>query len=198
MLRKISYLLIAAGVIFLCYGGYLLFDFYFGSQYKLEEAETFLNEFVVSAEESPEEKEYLMELSEFQVDIGDVYGTIEIPSIDLKLPIVYGAEPEHLKYGVGHIPETWFPNEGDQVFLTGHNDSAFLNIGDLGEGDSIYINVPYGTFEYRMTYGEVGHESEVDRVGSMDEETLVLMTCYPFFTLTLTEERYFLYAERVQ
>lgn len=56
MLKKISYLLIAVGITFLCYAGYLLFDFYFGSQYKLEEAESFLSEYVVSAEENPNEK----------------------------------------------------------------------------------------------------------------------------------------------
>ncbi|MED4127825.1 sortase domain-bontaining protein [Shouchella miscanthi] len=79
--------------------------------------------------------------------------------------------------------------------MAGHNDSAFLNVGNVLKGDVITVSTPYGQYDYKVDYAEIGHESETWRVGDKDKETLVLMTCYPFFSLTRPEERYFVYAD---
>ncbi|MDQ0352375.1 sortase A [Alkalibacillus filiformis] len=200
MLKKLGYLIICIGILVISYTGWLLYDFYNGSQYQLEEAEQFISQHVEATTNQADKSSriYTTTRGEFELTVGEVFATIEIPAIDLELPIIEGSELEHLKHGVGHDPRTWLPSDGDQIFLTGHNDSAFLDIGDLVEGDRIIINVPYGTYEYEIDFYEVGHETETDRIGSMGEETLVLMTCYPFFSLTTPDERYFVYANPVE
>ncbi|MCM2675927.1 class D sortase [Alkalicoccobacillus plakortidis] len=196
MIRWVGRLCLVTGASFLLYVGYLLVDFYFGSNYQMEATEDYLREYGYdsTANETKLDEALLMKREDFSVKLGDSIGKIQIPSIDLSMPIVHGSELENLKHGVGHDPQTGFPGDGEQVFLAGHNDSAFLHVGEVEQGDLITIDTPYGQFEYIVDSTEIGHESETWRVGEGDEETLVLMTCYPFFSLTRPEERYFVYA----
>jgi sortase A len=192
MLKKLGFIQLAIGFLMMSYVIYLVFDFYRSSENHLYQAESYLEKDRIA--NLPEAEAMSIARENFAPELGQAIGKIEIPSINLRLPIVAGSEQAQLKLGVGHIPETWFPGDGNQIFLTGHNDSAFTNIGKLKEGDIIKVSMPYGTFEYVFNYSEIGHESEVGRIGSMDEETLVLMTCYPFFSLIPVEKRYFVYA----
>ncbi|TCT24939.1 sortase A [Melghiribacillus thermohalophilus] len=198
MLKKIGILFIIMGLTFLIYAGYSMFDYYSGSQKQLKQAERYITQFRnedhmnASAEEKAD-----MFRTDSNPEVGEIFATIEIPDIGLKLPIVEGTGEEQLKYGVGHEPDTWLPGEGNQIFLAGHNDTAFLKVGDIQEGDRIILHLPYGSFEYEMEYSDIGHETEIDRIGPMDQETLVLMTCYPFYSFSDTEERYFIYANPV-
>ncbi|WP_273123973.1 class D sortase [Bacillus weihaiensis] len=192
MLKWIGRLFIFAGLTVLITVGYLFYDFYYGSSYQTQEA----NEMLITHGyiDNEIDKNKLMKREDFEPAIGKVYGILEIPEIDLRLPIIYGSELEHLKYGIGHNPSTAFPSDGKQIFLSAHNDSAFLKIDELVPGDEIFINTPYGRYEYTIENTEVAHETETWRVGNDDLEELVLMTCYPFFSLTRPEERYLVYA----
>ncbi len=173
-----------------------MYDFYYGSNYEIARAEEYLAEYGHLSSELKDD--LFMGRDDFAVEFGEAYATIEIPVIDLKLPIIYGTEMEHLRHGIGHDPSTWFPGDGNQIFLSGHNDSAFLQIGKLEKGDTIVIRTAYGKYEYEVDYTEIGDETETWRVGETEEETLVLMTCYPFFSLTRPSERYFVYAAPVE
>ncbi|MBM7839373.1 sortase A [Alkalihalobacillus xiaoxiensis] len=197
MLRWIGSVFLVLGLSCLLYVGYLLFDFYYGSNYQIEATEAYLSEFGYSSIENGASlnQDLLMNREDFSIDRGQPYGKIEVPSIDLSMPIVYGAELEDLRHGVGHDPVTGFPGDGEQIFLAGHNDSAFLNVGNIAIDDVVTVSTPYGVFEYKVESYEIGHETETWRIGDQEEETLVLMTCYPFFSLTRPEERYFIYAK---
>lgn len=203
MLKWIGRLFIFAGIAILLIVGYLVYDFYYGSNYQLDEVTDYLiNYGYRKADDKGKdpsnifnvEEEQFMSFEDFFPEIGDVYGVLEIPSIQLSIPIIYGVEQKNLRHGVGHDPHTSFPTENKQIFLTGHNDSAFLKVDELNKGDEIFINTPYGRFAYVVDYSGVGHESETWRMNDAGEEELVLMTCYPLFTLTQTERRYFVYA----
>ena len=55
------------------------------------------------------------------VDMG-MMGTLEIPCIDVVLPVYHGVSEEVLRKGVGHIQETAFPigGEGTHAVLSTH------------------------------------------------------------------------------
>ncbi|GAF23693.1 hypothetical protein JCM19047_3532 [Bacillus sp. JCM 19047] len=197
MIRWIGNGFLILGLSCLLYVGYLLLDFYYGSNYQIEATEEYLTNYGYTSTKNKTtlDESLLMKRTDFSIELGQPYGKIEIPSIDLSMPIVHGSELEHLRHGVGHDPTTGFPGDGRQVFLAGHNDSAFLNVGDVVTGDIITVSTSYGQYDYRVDYAEIGHESETWRVGDKEKETLVLMTCYPFFSLTRPEERYFIYAD---
>ncbi|GGA70614.1 class D sortase [Ornithinibacillus halotolerans] len=199
MLKKTAIILIAFGLFFILYAGYSFYDYSKGSQKQLILAENYVNSYKELRDSSSITKE---KVEIFKADmapkIGEIFATIEIPIIDLNLPIVEGVGMEQLKYGVGHEPTTWLPEEKNQVFLAGHNNTAFKQMGDIKKGDRIILHLPYGSFEYEMVFSDIGHEAEVDRVRSLDHEQLVLMTCYPFYSFSDTDERYFIYANPVE
>lgn len=61
---------------------------------------------------------------------GDVVGLIEIEALELKYPIVEGADSKQLAYGIGHIPDTAaIGNKGNSVCLpdTGGAGTALIS-----------------------------------------------------------------------
>ena len=53
---------------------------------------------------------------------GDVIGLIEIEALELKYPIVEGADSKQLAYGIGHIPDTAAVGSKGNCVLAGHRD----------------------------------------------------------------------------
>ncbi len=72
---------------------------------------------------------------------GDVLGYIEIPSINIKLPIYYGTSVDTLKKGVGVLDGTSLPVGGENTHpvLSAHTGLAsqklFTDIDKLKDGD---------------------------------------------------------------
>ena len=54
-------------------------------------------------------------------EYGTNYATIEIPKININLPVYYGDTMEILKNGVGHSSGSYFPGEGGSIVYMGHN-----------------------------------------------------------------------------
>ncbi len=56
------------------------------------------------------------------LNIGEVMGYVEIPKINVKLPIYHGTSESVLNRGVGHIENSSLPvgGEGTHSILTGH------------------------------------------------------------------------------
>ena len=54
-------------------------------------------------------------------EYGTKYANIEIPKIDVNLPVYYGDTLEVLKKGVGHSSGSYFPGEGGSIIYMGHN-----------------------------------------------------------------------------
>ena len=57
------------------------------------------------------------------LNIGEVLGYIEIPKIDVNLPIYHGSNSNVLDFGIGHMENTSFPNGmiGTHSVLAGHS-----------------------------------------------------------------------------
>ena len=78
------------------------------------------------------------------VDVGESIGFIEIPKIDVYLPIYSGTNEDVLQKGVGHLAESSYPIGGTSTHsvLTGHRGlpSAvlFTDLDKLEEGDVFY------------------------------------------------------------
>lgn len=43
------------------------------------------------------------------------------------------------------------PREGERIFLAGHRDTVFTQMGELKPGDVLEIHMAEGTFTYEMT-----------------------------------------------
>ena len=120
--------------------------------------------------------------------MGDyVMGYIEIPKIDLRLPIYHGVGTEALEKGAGHIEGTSLPigGPGTHAVLSGHRGlpgrKLFTDLDLIKEGDQFYLQVLNETLAYEVDQilTVMPHESEaLDIVPGEDLVTLV--TCTPY------------------
>ena len=131
-------------------------------------------------------------------EYGTKYANLEIPSIDVKLPVYFGDTLEVLKSGVGHSSGSYFPGEGGSIIYMGHNSKKmFRRFSELQIGDEITIKTNYGDFKYKIYDMQLINETEIDKLPiQKDKEVLMIYTCYPFNNIGYTTQRYVIYAER--
>ncbi|MDK0574432.1 class C sortase [Clostridium perfringens] len=118
---------------------------------------------------------------------GDVLGYIEIPSINIKLPIYYGTSVDILKKGVGVLDGTSLPVGGENTHsvLSAHtglaNQKLFTDIDKLKDGDVFYLHILKKDLAYKVNQIKVVHPDEIDELKiSDDKDYVTLLTCYPY------------------
>ena len=85
-----------------------------------------------------------------------VMGYIEIPKIDIKIPIYHGVGDDVLQDGAGHMPGVKLPigQTDSNTVLCAHrglpSSRLFTDIDQLGAGDLIQIHVLDETFYYKV------------------------------------------------
>lgn len=116
-----------------------------------------------------------------------IMGYIEIPKLDINLPIYHGTGEKVLEKGVGHLVGSSLPigGEGCHSVLTGHSGVAgkrlFSDIDRLIEGDVFYLHVLNETMAYQVSAINrvLPHETELlAPVAGKDYCTLI--TCTPY------------------
>ncbi|NGT58839.1 class C sortase [Clostridium perfringens] len=118
---------------------------------------------------------------------GDVLGYIEIPSINIKLPIYYGTSVDILKKGVGVLEGTSLPVGGENTHsvLSAHtglaNQKLFTDIDKLKDGDVFYLHILKKDLAYKVNQIKVVHPDEIDELKISDgKDYVTLLTCYPY------------------
>lgn len=95
---------------------------------------------------------------ENQLDIAGngIMGYVEIPKIQVHLPIYHGTDAEVLDRGAGHLLGSSLPVGGKNThtILSGHSGMAsqkmFTDLEQLTQGDVFYLNVLNETLAYRV------------------------------------------------
>lgn len=116
-----------------------------------------------------------------------IMGYIEIPKVDIYLPIYHGTNIEVLQSGVGHLEGTSLPvgGEGTHAVLSAHTGlpsaKLFTNIDRLVEGDTFTVRVLRETLVYEVDQIQVVLPYEVDglRIES-GKDYCTLLTCTPY------------------
>ena len=127
---------------------------------------------------------------------------VEIPSIDVSMPIYHGTSEEVLMAGVGHLEGTSLPVGGESTHcvLTAHsgmrNLSMFDDIHALGEGDLVLLHTMNRTLAYKVTGSEVVWPDEVESLGiEPGADELTLVTCTPY---GVNDHRLLVHCERTE
>lgn len=192
---KITNMLMVVGVVLVAIFLYELFSHEQAQEQALAEAEVRIEvqqqELEVTEDVEPEQ---INMADIFQAEPEEVFAILEVPKIDKSLPIIEGVEPEELERGVGHIPETAFPGQGEQIVISGHRDTVFRGFHHLEIGDEFIVTMPYDTYTYEIRETEIVPADDTSVIRSMGEEVLVVTTCYPFFFLGDAPDRYVYYA----
>ena len=129
------------------------------------------------------------------------FGTLNISSVDISLPIYQGDSLDILKYGIGHFTGSFFPGEGGSIILAGHNNRGYLyHLPEVKLDDEIIINTTYGKFTYKVIDTKIikakENEEEVFPYYE-DKELLMIYTCYPVNTIGHKKHRFVVYALKV-
>lgn len=136
------------------------------------------------------------------LNFGDgLIGYIDIPKINVKLPIYHGVTDKVLEKGVAHLPNTAFPigGVGNHSVLSAHTGYPtqvfFDNLNELEIGDEIKVSVLDETLTYAVTAKNIVKPDNISLL-SVDEEKdlLSLITCYPY---GINSHRLIVTAERV-
>ena len=118
---------------------------------------------------------------------GDPVGRIKVGRIGLKMVVVQGTDHDTLKKGPGHYIRSGLPGEGGLIYIAGHRTTylaPFAYIDGIKAGDYVTLEVPYGTFTYRVFRHYVVPASEVSILQNHGREILRLQACHPRFFAT--------------
>lgn len=131
---------------------------------------------------------YYDENAKINIDVGNgIIGRIEIPIIDVYLPIYNGTSDEVLSNGVGHLEGTSLPIGGKSTHsvLTAHrglpNAKLFTRLDELKKGDMFYISVLGEEMAYEVNeIREVLPDDTSLFNVTADKDIVSLVTCTPY------------------
>lgn len=128
---------------------------------------------------------------------GDKIGTLSIPVLKQKWPIIEGTGDAELKRGVGHYLKSVLPGESDNCVLSGHRDTVFSGLGRVKTGDRVIIKTAADTYTYRVRRIRIVDKDDRTVIVPFDHAVLTLSTCYPFNYIGAAPRRYVLVADMV-
>lgn len=112
---------------------------------------------------------------------------LQIPKIDVKLPIYHSTNNGVLQKGVGHMEGSSLPIGGTSTHavLSGHrglpNSKLFTDLDKMKVGDIFYISVLGDTLAYEVDQIKTVLPSQTDDIEIVDDEDYVtLVTCTPY------------------
>jgi sortase A len=116
---------------------------------------------------------------------GDALGKLLIPSIGVSEYVVEGTDAANLRKGPGHYPETPLPGQRGTVAIAGHRTTygaPFRKLDKVEKGDRILVELPYGTFVYRVERTQIVDDSALWVTKKVGYNRLVLTACHPLYS----------------
>ncbi|MBF1167780.1 MAG: class C sortase, partial [[Eubacterium] sulci] len=123
------------------------------------------------------------------MDVTDtgIMGYIEIPKINVYMPIYHNVDEGTLQIAVGHIPGSSVPVGGESThsLLSGHTGlpsaKLFTNIDQLKVGDMFFIHVFDEVLAYRVDQINTVLPDEVEKLDIEEgKDYVTLITCTPY------------------
>lgn len=131
----------------------------------------------------------------------NIVGYINIPKMQVTLPIYLGATKSNLRKGAALLSQTSMPIGGNSTnpVIAAHRNSIanvmFRNIQKLEIGDNIIITNAWEKLNYKVTSTRIIEPNNIDAILIQeDKEMLTLITCHPRGKNT---QRYLVYAEKI-
>lgn len=123
----------------------------------------------------------------WMVQDGAMLGYVEIPSIDVYLPIYYGTSEKVLDEGAGVVGNTSLPvgGSGTHSVISAHTGMAskklFTDLNLVKEGEIFFIHVLNQNFAYQVDQIKVVLPEETEDLYIQEgKDYVTLLTCTPF------------------
>ena len=133
----------------------------------------------------------------------EIIGVLEIPAMELTMPVSLGASDTHLAAGAAVLGNTSAPIGGDNTncVIAGHRGwrgaDYFRHIDKLTVGDEVVITNLWKTLTYTVADIQIIQPHEVEKIKiQSNRDLLTLLTCHPY--ASGGKQRYVIYCERTE
>ncbi|RVU54444.1 class C sortase [Anaerosphaera multitolerans] len=117
----------------------------------------------------------------------NIMSIIEIPKLNIRMPIYHGTDEAVLQIAIGHIPGTSLPigGKGTHSVISGHTGlpsaKLFTDIEKLVNGDIFTLTTLGNTLTYEVDQIKIVLPSELDELRiEQDKDYVTLQTCTPY------------------
>ncbi len=123
---------------------------------------------------------------------------LTIARLHLTTMIEEGVGDATLRRAAGHIPSTALPGHSGNVGVAGHRDTLFRPLRQIKAHDRIVISTLSNNYDYEVTGTSIVSPDNVSVLASAPgENTLTLVTCYPFYYVGSAPDRFIVKARQV-
>ncbi len=132
----------------------------------------------------------------------EVFAVLNIPKINLDMPVYLGATDQNLANGAAYLSQTSLPIGGENTncVIAGHRGwngaYYFRYVPDLRKGDVVTLQNLWETLSYQVVETKIIAPSDVDAIRIQEgQELLTLLTCHPY--ASGGKQRFLVICERV-
>lgn len=132
----------------------------------------------------------------------EVFAVLNIPKINLNMPVYLGATDQNLANGAAYLSQTSLPIGGENTncVIAGHRGwngaYYFRYVPDLRKGDVVTLQNLWETLSYQVVETKIIAPSDVDAIRIQEgRELLTLLTCHPY--ASGGKQRFLVICERV-
>ena len=125
--------------------------------------------------------------SQLNIEGNGIMGYVEVPSINVKLPVYHGVDESNLQGAIGHIPDTSLPVGGESTHcvVSGHRGlpsaMLFTDLDKVVEGDLFMFHTLNETLTYEVDQIRIVEPQDTKDITIVPGEDLAtLVTCTPY------------------
>ncbi len=123
-------------------------------------------------------------------ELPPVLGVLEVPSVGLKVPVYQTDSELTMDRGSGVIDGMAYPHEQGNIGIAGHRDGYFRALKDVQVGDSIALQTLHGPKDFTIDSVQVVEITDTHLLQDTDDQTVTLVTCYPFYFVGNAPQRF--------
>jgi LPXTG-site transpeptidase (sortase) family protein len=173
VIKCIRGILLACSVSLLAYCGYVLID-----SWVFQQAErNHLNQLLTARRQAP-----------------GIRANLTAPSPAI---VMEGAGKTILRRAAGHIPGTALPGEVGNIGISAHRDTYFRPLRNIERNDIITLTTAVAEYRYRVLSTKVVSPYDLAVLNPTADQSLTLVTCYPFYFVGAAPSRFIVRAKRV-
>ena len=126
-------------------------------------------------------------------------GELKVPKLKVSRVILNSVSGEAMAWSIGQVTNLNHALDKQPIILAGHRDSHMQFMSELNVGDKIELTMSDGLMTtYIISGTEVSDKSEVALSPvSLGRESLILTTCWPFNAMKSGDQRYLIFADKV-
>ena len=126
-------------------------------------------------------------------------GELKVPKLKVSRVILNSVSGEAMAWSIGRVTNLGNAIDKQPIILAGHRDSHMQFMSELNIGDKIELTMSDGVLTtYIISGTEVSDKPEVALSSvTLGSESLILTTCWPFNAMKSGDQRYLIFADKV-